>query len=269
MENQNVNVESTPSIVTMERRDMKKITTKQKIVKIIVTTLAAIQFIIIQVITSFTLRNALKSPGTAPHNAPASIPPKKAISQTIIGATTVVGIESAKIKVTAVLTKYCPGAPILNNPVLKATATDKPVKIKGVALNNISPKLEGLNPNSSAPPSVLPVLNTPENINWTPSINDLKDNVTPFDGIRAIINKITLPINKPQTIDINDDAIDLTESFFHVFINHVVLPSAIAFLEERIIYVRNPPISNNWIKNHNHPGILFTILYVSFSTSHV
>ena len=39
MENQNVNVESTSAIVTMERRDMKKITTKQKIVKIIVTTL--------------------------------------------------------------------------------------------------------------------------------------------------------------------------------------------------------------------------------------
>ena len=29
MENQNVNVESTSAIVTMERRDMKKITTKQ------------------------------------------------------------------------------------------------------------------------------------------------------------------------------------------------------------------------------------------------
>ena len=30
----------------------------------------------------------------------------------------------------------CPGVPILNNPVLNAKATDKPVSIKGVAVAN-------------------------------------------------------------------------------------------------------------------------------------
>ena len=74
-------------------------------------------------------------------------------------------------------------------------------------------------------------------------------------------------IAKPY--EIKDDATDLTESFFHVFINHVVLPSAIAFLEDKIIYVKNPPINKNCIKNHNQPGILLTILYISFCTSHV
>lgn len=33
----------------------------------------------------------------------------------------------------------CPSAPILNKPALKANATERPVKISGVALNNTCP----------------------------------------------------------------------------------------------------------------------------------
>ena len=72
----------------------------------IVTTFAAIQFIMIHVITSFTFKKALKIPGTEPHNAAAKIPDKNAKIQTMIGGTTDVGIESATISVTAVLIKY-------------------------------------------------------------------------------------------------------------------------------------------------------------------
>ena len=39
MENKNLNVNETSQIVTMEERDMKKVTAKQRVVKVIVTIL--------------------------------------------------------------------------------------------------------------------------------------------------------------------------------------------------------------------------------------
>ena len=71
------------------------------------------------------------------------------------------------------------------------------------------------------------------------------DNFDPFTGINAIITSIRQPITKPKTIDIKEDEIDLTESFFHVFMNHVVLSSLIAFLDDKMIYVKKPAIKTN------------------------
>ena len=47
------------------------------------------------------------------------------------------GFNPTSIRVTMVPIRYCPGAPILNRPVLKATATESPVRIKGVARDSI------------------------------------------------------------------------------------------------------------------------------------
>ena len=134
---------------------------------------------------------------------------------------------------------------MLNKPVLKATATDKPVNIKGVALNSMLPKFVPLKPKINLPFSFLPILNIPEKTSCIPSIAVLNDSFDPFTGINAIITSIRQPITKPKPIDIKDEEIDLTESFFHVFMNHVVRPSLIAFLDDKMMYVKNPAINTN------------------------
>ena len=111
------------------------------------TTLAAIQFVIIQTITSLTLRYALKKPGIAPQSAPANVPQINASNQITGDGTVADGIDKETINVTIAPIKYCPGAPILNKPVLNAIHADKPVRINGVALNNMLP-----NWNSELPP---------------------------------------------------------------------------------------------------------------------
>lgn len=85
-----------------------------------------IQLSIIQVITSFTLKCALNSPGSIPHIAPPII---ANISDTYHGVPSTIAANSAQ-KAPIV---YCPGAPILNNPVLNANATERPASINGVA----------------------------------------------------------------------------------------------------------------------------------------
>ena len=109
--------------------------------KIQVTRLAAIQLVMMQASTSLMFSRAFTSPGMAPHTAPARIPARKDS-----GHTEVVGMLSATTSVAMVPMRYCPGAPMLNRPVLKATATDSPVRISGVARNSILPTLAGLNP---------------------------------------------------------------------------------------------------------------------------
>ena len=70
------------------------------------TILAAIQFVIIQTITSLTLRKALKKPGIRPQIIPQSIPTIKESSHTQNAVSGVVGIESAVIIEPIVPIKY-------------------------------------------------------------------------------------------------------------------------------------------------------------------
>ena len=100
---------------------------------------AAIQFVIMQTMTSFTPRRLLKSPGIIPHIIPPAIPTSSAKSHTSIGGMTLVGIDRATIRLPIAPIRYCPGAPMLKSPVLKARATESPVIIKGVQLKSILP----------------------------------------------------------------------------------------------------------------------------------
>ena len=70
-----------------------------------------------------------------PHSAPAAMPPKNASVHISQPGTLCVGMPSAMNSVAAVPARYCPGAPMLNRPVLNATATESPVSISGVARN--------------------------------------------------------------------------------------------------------------------------------------
>ena len=125
------------------------------------TTLAAIQFVIIQTITSLTLRYALKKPGIAPQSAPANVPQINASNQITGDGTAADGIDNETINVTIAPIKYCPGAPILNRPVLKAIHADKPVRINGVALNNMLPNWNSeLPPPENGPPRTIRIPRT-------------------------------------------------------------------------------------------------------------
>ena len=78
------------------------------------------------VMTSLTFRNALKIPGMAPQTAP----PREAVSrQAHQGIFKMMALYRAKNAPTV----YWPAAPILNRPVLKAKATDRPVMTSGAA----------------------------------------------------------------------------------------------------------------------------------------
>ena len=90
--------------------------------------------------TSFTLNLAFKRPGTNAHKAPAKAP-----TRTIRINNKNLGILSLYNNPILVAqnppNNICPGVPILNNPVLKANATESPVKISGVAVAKVSPIL--------------------------------------------------------------------------------------------------------------------------------
>ena len=79
-----------------------------------------------EVITSLTLKYALKIPGTAPQMAPQTIAARR---HTYHGICRI----SAKYNAPNTPKVYWPAAPILNSPVLKANATERPVMISGVA----------------------------------------------------------------------------------------------------------------------------------------
>lgn len=77
-----------------------------------------------EVITSFTLKYALKIPGNAPQMAPQTIAARR---HTYHGMWRMM----AKYRAPKTPTVYCPAAPMLNRPVLKANATESPVIIRG------------------------------------------------------------------------------------------------------------------------------------------
>ena len=131
--------------------------------------MAANQLVMMQAKTSLIFKKAFSSPGIAPQMAPAAQPPRNATSQINAGGTDSEGMPSASIKVTMVPMRYCPGAPMLNSPVLKATATERPVKINGVPRKSIFPMLVGLKPKVKFPAASRPVLNRPPKIKRIPS----------------------------------------------------------------------------------------------------
>ncbi len=80
--------------------------------------MAAIQLVMMEVMTSLTLRYALKAPGMHPHSAPAAMAARKASSHTRKAGMTVVSRLSATMIAMAVPIRYWPGAPMLKRPVL-------------------------------------------------------------------------------------------------------------------------------------------------------
>ena len=70
-------------------------------------------------------------------------------------------LDKETINVTIAPIKYCPGAPILNRPVLNAIHADKPVRINGVALNNMLPNWNSeLPPPENGPPRTMRIPRT-------------------------------------------------------------------------------------------------------------
>ena len=115
--------------------------------------------------------------------------------------TTLLGMESARNSEAAVPARYCPAAPILKSPVLKATATETPVRISGVARNSILPTLVGLKPKVKAPAASRPVLSTPNSTRRIPSH-------APFSEIIGLkmptISTTTAPVSNPMRMEISE-----------------------------------------------------------------
>ena len=165
-----------------------------------------------QASTSLMLRKAFTSPGIQPHRAPASMPPRKAMSHTRGAGTVSVGMVSARIRVAAVPIRYWPGAPMLNRPVLKATATDRPVRISGVARKSMLPKFVELKPKVSVPAASRPVLNRPPNTRRMPS----HALFSPRDGLAApTMMIISAPTTMPMRMEISEASTDLVPSLPH------------------------------------------------------
>ena len=96
-------------------------------------------------------------------------PGSKASSQMTGLGSAETGMPNATASVTMVPIRYCPGAPILNRPVLNATDTDSPVRISGVARKSILPILCGLKPQVRLPDASRPVLSMPKKMSRMPS----------------------------------------------------------------------------------------------------
>ena len=155
----------------------------------------------------------------APHSAPASMPPRNArIHTTQVGIPVgaipgrVISLEGrlrAINSVAVVPARYCPGAPMLNNPVLNATATERPVKISGMARKSMLPMEEGLNPKVRLPTVSRPVEKTPANTSRMPS----HALFSPREGVDKPTMKISkLPAPRPIRIEIRDAMTDRVPS---------------------------------------------------------
>ena len=107
---------------------------------------------------------------------------------------------------TSVPMRYWPGAPMLNRPVLNATATDRPVMMSGVARKSMLPKFVELKPQVSTPEAVRPVLNTRRKPSQT-----LDAPSSGFEKPTAAM--MTLPTTRPMRIDSRDARIFLVMSF--------------------------------------------------------
>ena len=165
------------------------------------------------VITSLILRNALKRPGIAPQSPPRITPARKAANHAINTGQSVLPSTRPTVNVPIVPMRYCPAAPMLNNPVLKATATERPVIIKGVALKSMFPMFTGLNPKVSAPPD-RPVLNIPKKTSLTPSQMPL---VEILSLVSPTITMRMVPTAIPIIMEIMADKTDLAPSVRYHF----------------------------------------------------
>ena len=199
-----------------------------------VTTLAAIQLVMMQASTSLMLRKALSRPGITPQSAPAAMPPSSARNHTTIGgmelgftpgmAICVEGMPSAMNSVAAVPARYCPGAPMLNRPVLKATATERPVRITGVARKSMLPTLAGLKPKVRLPAALRPVENRPKITRRMPSQALLR----PSDGLnRPTIRMTSAPAARPMRMDSRDASTERVPSLCQ--------------MEASFVFMRSPP----------------------------
>ena len=126
---------------------------------------------------------------------PARMPPRKASSQISQPGSAPEGMLSAIKSVASVPMRYCPGAPMLNRPVLNASATERPVMTSGVARKSILPMLAGLKPQVSAPFASRPVERMPMKIRRMPSHAPLREMLLlKMPTIRTTIAPTTRPI---------------------------------------------------------------------------
>ena len=166
------------------------------------TMFAAIQFDIMQTITSLTPKKALKSPGSAPHNIPPAIPARSARSHTQNADVSVVGIARATSREHIAPMRYCPGAPMLKSPVFCATATDKPVSNIGVDSRSISPKLKRMF-------EALPLANGPPRIIANPVMASEKG-ISGENAARII--RISSHKSMPHAMHISEESIERKDS---------------------------------------------------------
>ena len=176
-----------------------------------VTTLAAIQLVMMQASTSLMFSRAFIVPGIAPQSAPASTPARKARIHTRKTPIFSVGRLRATMSEAIVPIRYCPGAPMLNRPVLKATATERPVMIRGMARKSVLPMLVGLKPQVSEPVALRPVENRPKKISRTPSQAPLREM---RELNRPTITTTTAPTSRPMRMETSEASSFLVPSFW-------------------------------------------------------
>ena len=175
-----------------------------------VTRLAAIQLVMMHASTSLMFSRAFTRPGIAPHRAPDRHPARKASTQITPTGTALEGMDRATIRVTMVEIRYWPGAPMLKRPVLKATATERPVMIRGVARNSMLPRFTALKPQVRVPAASRPVLKIPAKMMRMPSHAPLREI---FSLHRPTIRTAMPPTRRPATMEIRDESTFLVPSF--------------------------------------------------------
>ena len=166
------------------------------------TIFAAIQLVMMQTMTSLTLRNALNILGISPHIIPQRVPTTRARTQTKKAVCGVVGTESATMIEPIAPIRYCPGAPMLKRPVLNAIATERPVRSSGATSNSISPNTNAtflIPPLAKGPARIIRI---PLNASDTGTLSDVSANM----------RSTSHPTNIPATIQSNDDMTDFVPS---------------------------------------------------------
>ena len=151
-------------------------------------------------ITSLTLNFALKKPGMAPQSTPSTVPVSSASVHMIHAGMLPCGMLSATSRLPMAPIRYCPGAPILNRPVLKARETERPVMMSGVAVNSMLPQVKSTS-------LALPAAPGPESTMKMP----LKASDTGISLEQIAITSSTMkPTSRPPRIQMRDAMTDCT-----------------------------------------------------------
>ena len=152
---------------------------------------------------------------------PQSIPVTSAKSHTQKAVAGVVGTDKATITEPIAPIRYCPGAPMLKSPVLKAIATERPVRSKGADSKNISPSTKEMF-------LIPPLAKGPARMMKRP----LKaSEVGILSEVRARIKRTIQPTKIPATMQSKEEITDFipSEAITDLSLFFILLSSFLAF----------------------------------------